>query len=121
MLPRAQGLGSTSVAPSARAASAAAPRLMPPWVRVGPPSTARTRPPPPASGGGMDGGSEDRQVVVAAVPDDDVRPRPRPREDLRVVHARPDDAAGLEVRFVLLALLDRDLRAVEIRADGEAL
>ena len=43
------------------------------------------------------------------------------REDRRVVDARPHDAAHLEMRLVLLALLERHPGAVEVGERGEAL
>ena len=59
-------------------------------------------------------GTVERQVVVAAVPDDDVGLLLGLGQDRRVVHARVDDGARVDVRLVLLALLDRALVAVEV-------
>jgi hypothetical protein len=66
-------------------------------------------------------GPQEGEVVVAAVPDDDVRLGLRLLEDRRVVDAGEDDAAGLQVGLVLLALLVGAAGLLEIRAAGEAL
>ncbi len=66
-------------------------------------------------------GTEEGEVVVAAVPDDDVDVALGPLENRRIVDARVDRRAHGDVGLVLLALLDRGLRSVEIRVAGEAL
>ena len=66
-------------------------------------------------------GPHEREIVVAAVPDDDVRLRLGKSEDAGVVDAGKDDIARTDVRFVLLALLDRALGGVEIAEACEAL
>ena len=63
----------------------------------------------------------EREVVVAALPDNDIGLGLGRAQDGLVVHAGEHDAAGVEVRFVFLALLDRGLIAVEIRVGGVAL
>ena len=63
----------------------------------------------------------EREVVVAAVPDDDVGLLLRLAEDGLVVDAGVEDAAGVEVRLVLLALLDGRLVPVEVRVGRESL
>ena len=55
----------------------------------------------------MQVGRVERQVVVAAVPEHDVGLGLGLAQDAAVVDARVDDDAGLDVRLVLLALLDR--------------
>src|SRR5690606_8937985 len=51
-------------------------------------------------------GPEEREVVVAAVPQDDVGFALSLLQDLAVVDAGVDHVAAVDVRFVLLALLD---------------
>ena len=59
-------------------------------------------------------GLDERRVVVAAVPEDDVRFLLRRAQDALVVDAREDEVALGEMRLVLLALLDRRVRCLEI-------
>ncbi len=69
----------------------------------------------------MQVGTEQWQVVVASVPEDDVRLLLGLAQDGLVVHAGEDDPAGIEVRLVLLALLDGGVVPREVVAAGEAL
>ena len=64
---------------------------------------------------------EKGKVVVAAVPDDDVGLLLGAGGDGAVVDAGEDDVAGGEVRLVLLALLGRAPRRIEVGARREAL
>ena len=66
-------------------------------------------------------GLVERQVVVAAVPEDHVGLGLGGPQDVLVVHAREDEAPGIEMRLVLLALLDRRLVAVQVRVGLVAL
>ena len=66
-------------------------------------------------------GPEERQVVVPAVPDDHVGVLLGAREDLAVVDAGVHDHAELDGAFVLLALLDRRVRVVDVGERGESL
>ncbi len=66
-------------------------------------------------------GREEREVVVAAVPDDDVGLLLGLPEDRLVVDARVHDHAHLDRLLVLLALLDRRMRRVDLLDRGEAL
>ena len=64
---------------------------------------------------------DERRVVVAAVPDDHVRLLLGPREDGGVVDPGEDEVPLGQVRLVLLALLDRAVRGVEVLVALEAL
>src|SRR6266511_966884 len=66
-------------------------------------------------------GTDERRVVVAAVPDDHFGVALREVEDRRVVDAGEDEVSLRQVRLVLLALLDRRIRCVEIVVPLEAL
>ena len=63
----------------------------------------------------------ERQVVVAAVPQDHVRLLLRGADDLLIVHASVDHEAVVDVRLVLLPLLDGALVLVEVGVAREAL
>ena len=64
---------------------------------------------------------EEGQVIVAAIPEDDIGLLLRLAQDGFVVDPGEDDAAGLEVRLVLLAFLDGGVVAGQIVAIAEAL
>ena len=66
-------------------------------------------------------GREEREVVVAAVPEDHVGLRLGAGEDLAVVDAGVDDHPQLDGKLVLLALLDRRVRRVDVLERREPL
>ncbi len=63
----------------------------------------------------------EREVVVTAVPEDDVGLLLGLTEDRLIVDPGVKDPARVEMRLVLLALLDRGLVAVQVRVRREAL
>ena len=60
----------------------------------------------------------EREVVVAPVPQDDVGLELRFAQDRLVVDAGVEDPSGVEVRLVLLPLLDRRLVTIEVLVRG---
>lgn len=66
-------------------------------------------------------GDEEGQIVVAAIPQDDIRLVFGAGEDGGVIHAGEDHVTVIEVRLVLLALLDGGLVQVEVGVAAEAL
>ncbi len=66
-------------------------------------------------------GTEEGQVVIAAVPDDDVGFLLGLAQDGLIIDAGEDDRATLDVRFVLLTLLDGAVGTIHIGVGGKAL
>ena len=66
-------------------------------------------------------GFDERKIVVAAIPKDDVGLLLGTSENGGVVDAREHDAAGRDVRLVLLAFLDRAVGSIEIPRRRKAL
>ena len=69
----------------------------------------------------VQGRLDERRVVVAAVPEDHVGLLLGGVEDRRVVDAGEDEVALVQVRLVLLALLDRTIGSVEVGVAREPL
>ena len=70
MLPTAHGLGSTrAAAPACRAATVPAPKDMPPWVKVGPSSTTRTRFPSISGPGSSVTGDSASMILTSGLTD----------------------------------------------------
>ena len=69
----------------------------------------------------MQVGLEEWEIVVAAILDNDVRLRLGLLQDRLIVNAAKHDIAKRKVRFILLALLGRTTRGIQICARGEAL
>jgi len=66
-------------------------------------------------------GGIERSIVVTSVPQNDVSLFLGPPQNLLVVHSRIQHGPLCEVRFILLALLDRALLKVEVFYDRETL